>query len=142
MVQEVFVDAGFWIALFNPRDEHHAEARDIWREVVSHQWPTVTTNWTLYEALTFLRCSLRRHDRAVEAYDFVSRLSEIVPVEGAQLEERSLEIFRRHSDKRWSLVDCANFACIERRESELALSYDNNFQQARVEFGFNRWMPQ
>ena len=140
MAQEVFVDAGFWIALFTPRDEHHIEALVAWREVTSNHWRSVTTNWTLYEALTFLSCSLGRHDRAIEAFDFVSQLSEIVRIEHAQLEDRSLEIFRSHSDKRWSLVDCANFACIEHRRSELALYYDNDFQQARAEFGFNRWM--
>ena len=142
MVKEVFVDAGFWIALFSPTDEHHTESRSIWQEAAGNQWPAVTTNWTLDEALTFLSCRLRRHDRTVEAMEFVSRLCEIVHVEDAQLEGRGLEIFRSRSDKRWSLVDCANFACIERRQCELALAFDINFQQASVEFGFNHWMPQ
>lgn len=141
MAQEIFVDAGFWIALFYPPDEHHAQTRIIWRDVVREQWPIVTTNWTLYEAITFFNSRWHRHDMSVQALDLVSQLSEVVHVEEAQLESRSLEIFRQHSDKSWSVVDCANFASIERRQCEYALSYDRDFEQAQFEFSFQLFKP-
>ncbi len=71
----------------------------------------------------------------------MSRLSEIVRIEEAQLESRSVDIFRTHSDKGWSMVDCANFACIEHRQCEFALAYDNNFRQAQQEFRFQLFEP-
>ena len=98
MAREIFIDAGFWIALFYPWDEQHDRARIVWDELMAQQWPSVTTNWTLYEVLTFLNGRPRRHDLAIAALDSVSQLSEIVHIEDAGLETRSLEIFRGHSD--------------------------------------------
>jgi predicted nucleic acid-binding protein len=71
----------------------------------------------------------------------VSTSAVVVHVEEAQLENRSLEIFRQYSDKRWSMVDCASFACIEQRRSDSALSYDRNFVQAQLEFNFQAFRP-
>jgi predicted nucleic acid-binding protein len=136
MAQDVFVDASFWIAFVYPLDEHSGHARTVWRDIVREKSPVATTNWTLYEALTWLSCRLQRHDLAVQALDIVSQLSEIIHIEEAQLESRSLEIFRSHTDKQWSVVDCASFACIEQRQCEYALSYDHNFEQAQREFKF------
>jgi len=141
MAREIFVDAGFWIAFFYPLDEHHGEAQTIWRDVVGEKLPIATTNWTLYETLTWLNCRLHRHDLAVRVLDFVSRWSQIIRIEEVQLEGRSLEIFRSHSDKGWSVVDCANFACIESRQCEFALAYDRNFEQAQLEFSFRLLKP-
>ena len=136
MAQEVFVDASFWTALFYSPDQHQLEAQTLWREIISARWRTVTTNWTLYETLTFLT-SRRRHDIAVQVYAFVSDSAEIAHIEESGLEARSLEIFNQHSDKLWSVVDCANFACIEQSQCEYALSYDGDFGQAQAEFRFN-----
>ena len=142
MAQEVFVDTGFWIALFHRQDEHHSEAETIWQEIKrGRQLPIVTTNWALYETLTWLNCRRNRHDLAIQALDFVSKLSNIVRIEPAQLESRTLEIFRNHPDKGWSVVDCGNFACIEQRHTEYALAYDRNFEQAQMEFGFRLLKP-
>ena len=141
MAREIFLDTSFWIGLLYPQDHYHSLARTTWENMVRERWGTVTTNWTLYETLTFLSCSYGRHDLAIRALDFVSQLSEIVHVEEANLENRSLDIFRRRSDKRWSVVDCANFACIEHRQSEFALLYDRNFTQAQNEFSFRLFEP-
>lgn len=142
MARAIFVDSGFWIALIHPPDQYHVQARAIWREVLIDRWSTATTNWTLYETITYFNCSVHRHDLAIQALEFVSRLSEIVRIEEAKLERRSLEIFRTHSDKRWSMVDCANFACIEQRQCEYALAFDNNFRQAQQEFRFQLFESQ
>ena len=142
MVQEIFVDASFWTALFYRPDEHHSEAEVIWQEIERNRWLTATTNWTLYETLTYLNSRGRhRHDLALEVFAVVSNSSEVVHIEGAVLEDLTLDIFRHHPDKRWSVVDCANFACIESRRCEFALAYDHNFEQAQVEFGFRLLKP-
>ena len=141
MTREIFIDAGFWIALFYRWDQQHDRARMVWDELMTQRWPIVTSNWTLYETVTFLNGRPRRHDLAIAALDFVSQLSEIVYIEHAELETRSLEIFRAHSDEGWSVVDCASFACIESRQSEFAISYDRNFEHAQAEFGFQFKTP-
>ena len=57
-------------------------------------------------------------------------------IDASQFEQRALDVFRSHADKRWSVVDCANFVCIRERGYRLALSFDRDFAQAQVEFGF------
>ena len=141
MAREILADTGFWVALFYPPDGHYSQARNTWRQVVRERWPTATTNWTIYETLTLFNCRFHRHDLAVRVLDFVSRWSQIIRIEEAQLEGRSLEIFRSHPDKRWSVVDCANFACIESRQCEFALAYDRSFEQAQLEFSFRLLKP-
>gem|GEM_PF-1317493 len=135
------MDTSFWVALIHSRDQFHSQAPSTWERAGIQDWPIITTNWTLYETITLLNCSYCRHDMAIQALDFVSRLSEIVHIEASQIEGRTLEIFQNHPDLRWSVVDCANFACIELRQCEFALSYDRNFQQAHSEFGFRLLAP-
>ena len=132
---EVFVDASFWIALVHGREEHHREARYRWQMSITNDLILVTTNWTLYEALTFLNSRRRsRHDLAVELLRLAEMTSEVV--DATQYEQQALDIFVSHSDKRWSVADCANFVCIRERGAPLALSFDRDFVQAQGEFMF------
>ena len=95
----------------------------------------MTTNWTLYEAITILNGRrVRRHDLAVRLLNLAQDSVEIV--DASEYEQQALEIFRSHTDKRWSIVDCANFVCIRERQSTMALSFDRDFAQAQAEFGF------
>lgn len=141
MAREIFVDAGFWIALHHPPDQYHRAARNLWQTMVTQRWRTTTSNWTLYESLTYFSSSLGRPDIGVRALEFITRLSAIVRVEEAGLESRAIEIYRTHPNMRWSMVDCANFACIEQRQSEYAVSFDHNFEQAQSEFNFPLFRP-
>ena len=55
MAEEVFVDANFWVALADSSDQHFLRAQRLWDTTVGPRWAKITTNWTLYEALTFLK---------------------------------------------------------------------------------------
>ena len=133
-MDEVFIDASFWIAVSFPPDAHSGRALPFWELILQRDRPTVTTNWTLYEAATFLNGKRRRHDLAIELLDLADRTAQIV--DASSLENEALGVFRSHSDKRWSVVDCANFVCIRERKSQYALSFDRDFSQAQSEFGF------
>ncbi|MCY3638972.1 MAG: hypothetical protein OXG80_07730 [Chloroflexi bacterium] len=106
-----------------------------------NDWRLVTTNWTLYEALTALSGSFGRHDLAAALYEMVID-SAILVFDASSFEEEALYVFTTHSDKRWSVVDCANFVCIRDRQSKYAFAYDHDFNQAQNEFGFTRLGPQ
>jgi predicted nucleic acid-binding protein len=135
MHDEVFVDASFWIALMLDREEHHREARYRWQMSITNDLIPVTTNWTLYEALTHLNARTRnRHDLANRLLRLAEQTTEIM--DASRYERRALDVFRSHSDKRWSIVDCASFVCIRERGVPLALSFDRDFAQAQGEFGF------
>lgn len=133
--EEIFIDAGFWIAFMHPRDSHHREARVLWRQEVKPIRHPITTNWTLYEAMTHLNARQRnRHDLAARLLEFAMDSTEII--DAAQYERQALAIFRARSDKRWSVVDCANFVCVRERGAPFALAFDRDFVQAQWEFRF------
>ena len=136
MAEEVFIDAGFWIALISRRQEHYHEARRLWESAISNRWFRITTNWTLYEALTYLNSTAGRHDLALELLALVDRTKVDVVRVSNGWEEEALNVFTSHSDKSWSVVDCANFICIKERQSNWAFSFDGDFAQAQTEFGF------
>jgi uncharacterized protein len=50
-----------------------------------------------------------------------------------QLFSEGVEIFKRHSDKEWSLTDCISFATMKRLKINTAFTFDVHFRQA----GFN-----
>ena len=135
----VFVDASFWVALIHQEDQYHQVSDELWERLwerlLGQNATIITTNWTLYEALTFFNGRRRgRHDLALELYSLASNTGDVV--DASEYEGQALEIFRSHTDKRWSVVDCANFVCIQERHSTMALSFDRDFAQAQAEFGF------
>ncbi len=132
-MNETFVDASFWIAVTFPRDQHHIDGMLFWATALQRDRPTVTTNWTLYEAVTFLN-GKDRHDLALQALEMVERTTTIV--DAAEFEGEAVRVFPSHHDKRWSVVDCASFVCIRERGTRLALAFDNDFAQAQTEFDF------
>ena len=110
-------------------------ASRIWNDLSRQQLGLVTTNWTLYEALTHLNSRrIGRHDLAETLLDVARRRALVI--DASQFEQQALDIFVSHSDKRWSVVDCANFVCIRERGSHFALSFDRDFSQAQTEFAF------
>ena len=133
---EIFIDASFWIAMMNPRDEHYNQARVIWESIIRGEMRPLTTNWTLHEAATHLNSrGMARHDLALNLLDLVHGTA--IVENASDFEELTLEVFKSHSGRRWSVVDCANFVCIRERQSRFALSYDvRDFSQAQTEFGF------
>ena len=135
-MDEVFIDASFWIAIAYSPDSNHEGAERLWHHVIEEKdWRTATTNWTLYEAATRLNArNLARHDLALALLDLAERTTYID--NASRFENQALSVFRSHDDKRWSVVDCANFVCIRERQSNWALSFDRDFVQAQHEFGF------
>jgi len=120
--------------------QQYGEAQRLWNYVQEQRWTKITTNWTLYEAVTILNGkNVRRHDLALELLQLARRTTTIV--DALAYETEALQIFTRHSDKRWSVVDCASFACIRERQAEFALSFDGDFAQAQGEFGFILFPP-
>ena len=71
--EEAFIDASFWIALVNRRDDHHDDAVAQWRFVNENGLRRATTNWTLYEALT----ERNRSGRPVDGIGFAVSVNEL-----------------------------------------------------------------
>ncbi len=134
MAQALFIDASAWVARLYPNDKNHGRARLLWKEMVDNDWPLCTTNWTLYEAATFLSCRIARHDWATH---LLAVAQDITVLSADDVEEEAINTFKDHGDKLWSMVDCANFHALRRHGCQRAFAFDKNFQQAQEEFGFN-----
>ena len=125
-----FLDTGYLIALAMARDEYHAAAQQHWRNRLGEPLALVTTSYIFVETVTFLN---RRghHAKALEIGDalLASPAIECVPVD-ERLFQRAWQLFREHTDKRWSLTDCASFAVMRERGLTVAYGFDEHFLQA------------
>ena len=126
----LFADAGYWIALWNPRDALHEKALTIADGVGASA--VVTTQLVLTEALDAMAGmgEFRRRFAAqmVQALDDNPDV-EIIPQTDSQF-RAALQRYVSRSDQRWSLTDCASFLAMEERDLTQALAYDRDFEQA------------
>ena len=126
----VFADAGYWIALWNPRDALHQQALAFAADLEASD--VVTTQLVLVEALNSM--AGQREFRRAFAAQMVQELEtnpdvEIVPQTDAQF-RAAVERYAARRDQRWSLTDCASFLVMEERNITAALAYDRDFEQA------------
>ena len=126
----VFADAGYWIALWNPRDSLHTMAVRVAGGLGTTN--IVTTHMVLTETLDSL-AGMGAFRRRL-AIRMLHRLEgdasvEIVPQTDAQF-RAAVERYASRSDQRWSLTDCSSFLVMEERGITEALAYDRDFEQA------------
>ena len=126
----LFADTGYWIALFNPRDDLHVKALTVAR--VTQGRPIVTSQMVLTEFLNYyasLGQSFRQ--QAVQVVRSLQQATEveIVPQTDKQF-QAALTFYAQRPDKEWSLVDCASFLLMQERHLTEALAHDEHFQQA------------
>lgn len=129
-MRTVFADAGYWIALWHPRDGLHRRAVAVSESLGSVA--VVTTQLVLVEALDAM-AGMGEFRRRIAA-QMVRRLEddpgiEIVPQTDAQF-RAAVERYSARPDQRWSLTDCASFLVMEERGIPEALAYDWDFEQA------------
>ena len=126
----VFADAGYWIALWNPRDALHHRAVLMAETLAATR--VVTTRLVLIEALDAM-AGMGEFRRRF-ATQMVRRLEqdldiEIVSPSDAQF-MAALERYAARPDQRWGLTDCASFLVMDERGMTEALAYDRDFEQA------------
>ena len=135
MPRSLFVDSGAWIALANPRDQHHLDADRLFRAAAESRLGLVTTNLVVAEVHRFL---LHRSDPAIAA----RALHQIEAARNLAIEFATPEHHRvarewlaRFSDQRITYTDAVSFAVMNARRCRAALSFDRHFAIA----GFERW---
>ncbi len=128
-MKQVFADAGYWIALLNPRDALHHQALAA---TPTGRDSILTSQMVLTEFLNFFAAfGPAFRERAAEVVSSVaaSREVEIVPQSDEQF-QLALALYRERPDKAWSLVDCASILLMRQRGLEAALAHDDHFRQA------------
>ncbi|MEQ1354212.1 MAG: PIN domain-containing protein, partial [Candidatus Acidiferrum sp.] len=130
LMERVFADTGYWIALLNPRDDLHQKASATSRDYSPSQ--IVTSEMVLTEFLnSFSDYGPRLRQAAARAVASLRENSPIVIVaQTSELFEKALKRYEEMTDKSWSLTDCASFLIMEEERLTSALTHDRHFAQA------------
>lgn len=127
-MRTVFADTGYWEAVLNPNDKLHEPARAA--SVALGKARLVTTEMVLSELLAALS-KLPVRPYAVAGVDRIRANPnvEVVPQTSLQF-AHAYDLYRRRTDKEWSLTDCASFEIMDARGIKEALAHDQHFEQA------------
>lgn len=127
MSESIFVDTGYILALVNENDQHHTEALALAERFDGQS--VVVTDAVLLEIGNAL--SRMDRDAAVEIIQDLRDSQEATVVNlSPDLFESALDLYRRHTDKQWGLVDCVSFVVMRRLGLTTALAFDQHFVQA------------
>jgi len=129
-MNSIFADAGYWIALLNPKDELHSKA-----EAVSSQLGPVrlvTSEMILSEVLNYFAAKgfvLRQAAVAFAEQIQSNPNSLVVPQTSIQFRS-AFRLYQQRQDKSWCLTDCASILIMQAEGINDALAHDINFRQA------------
>ncbi len=124
---ELFIDTGYWLALYNARDRLHVRARAL---ASSSHGPFVTTDAILLEVGNSLS-SLRQRTFCFGLLQRIRTDTNITVVQlTPELLSQAIELFGARVDKEWGLVDCISFVVMRERGITEALATDQHFMQA------------
>ena len=126
-MRTVFADSFFFFALVNDGDPAHERATAF---IKPYFGQVVTTGWVLTELADGLVSPANRplFLRAWDALHSDQRIT-VIPCSD-ELLEAGIDLFRRRSDKYWSLTDCISFVVMQREGITEALTGDKHFEQA------------
>lgn len=126
----IFVDTGFFIALFDKADALHTSAMK-WSKVLGE--PLVVTEYVLVEVVNhFSRRSVRARGHAI-VENVKSDPNYTIVNAGVSLFAAGLALHRQRTDKNWSLTDCISFHVMEQHGIQRALAFDHHYEQAGFE---------
>ena len=131
-MSDYFGDAGYWIALSDPDDALHHQAREYNTLLELEDARIVTTQLVLNELLNPRSGTTRRRRQAAIGLVDRIRANPLVTIEPQSSEQfdEALGRLRRRIDQEWSITDCASFLVMERYGITAALTADHHFTQA------------
>lgn len=127
-MEPVFADTFYFLALLNPRDQHHHRATAFAR---SFEGQVVAAEWVFLEVADALADNPQLRPRVVALSRHFSRPPKFRVV-GADsvLFNRGLDLYAQRLDKAWSLTDCLSFVIMADEGMSEALTGDHHFSQA------------
>ncbi len=127
MSGHVFLDASFWIAYRDERQELHSKARQILIETFRRRLRIVTTFPVLCEIHAHFSRNPKK--RRLILQDLWS--NPIVNIEPVTHQDQndSMEILSSHADKFYSLCDVTSFVIMRRLKLRQVLTFDEHFIQ-------------
>ena len=131
----VFVDSSALKANYDSEDDFHEAAAGLMSEIAARETDVtsfLTTDYVLDEVVTLTRFA-HSHRKAVELAEATSgsKFMRVVYSDEILFSE-GMSIFKKYSDKEWSLTDCVSFAAMRKYGLRTAFTFDPHFKQ----FGF------
>lgn len=130
LMNKVFLDTSYAVALSAPNDENHQRAEKLADELEAQGAQFVTTRAILLEIGNAL-AKLRYRQAAVRLLSAIENdpKVKIVPA-SEELYQRAIELYRSRLDKEWGLIDCMSFVVMNDENITDALTTDDHFRQA------------
>jgi uncharacterized protein len=133
MMQSVFADTSYWIALANKRDESHAIAIRVSKDLGPLR--ILTTEEVLTEFLNYF-CGMgstwrREADKLVQKITENPNISLLPQTRGSFTS--GLQLYRKREDKSYSLTDCISMEQMRAHRLTRALTADHHFEQEGFE---------
>lgn len=130
MMNSVFLDTSYVIALAVERDTYHDRAVQLADRVEEENAQIVTTRPVVLEIGNYLS----EPERRPQTISYIETLEREPTVEIAPLTEdlfrRGFELYRERLDKTWGLTDCISFVVMRDHGLREALTTDSDFEQA------------
>lgn len=131
-MKQVFVDTNAWIALNSKRDQFHAKAIEVNKNLLQTGYRYLTTNFVLDEAYTGLLIKVG-HFAAVDFGEKIrsARTVQIIHITET-LEEEAWKLFKQYFNNEFSFTDCTSFVVM--RELNLTEAFTNDHHFTRMGF--------
>jgi predicted nucleic acid-binding protein len=123
----VFLDASFWIAYRDERQNLHEQAKRILAAVFRRQTKFVTTLPVLCETHAHFSRKAEKKHLIIQDFDNnpLVQIEAITPAD----QQQAFELLRRQADKTCSLCDAISFILIRRLGLKQVLAFDSHFRQ-------------
>ncbi len=127
MLNRIFIDTLFVIALINRRDQYHQQALDLAGQFEGH--PFLVTDAVLLEIGNALARGYKQEAIEIIAQFLAAEEVEVVWLT-PRLFARGFALYKSHHDKAWGFVDCMSFLVMREAGVTQALTFDQHFVQA------------
>ena len=127
MNDHVFLDASFWIAYRDERQNLHEQAKRILSAVFRRRIKFVTTLPVLCEIHAHFCRNAKKKRLIIQDFDN-NPLVQIEAITNAD-QLQAFELLRSQTDKTYSLCDAISFVVIRRLGLNQVLSFDKHFRQ-------------
>lgn len=128
MKEKIFIDTGFWIALFDKMDEHHKFAKSLIKSILN-DYHLCLSDFILFETITYLNCSAKKHELAIRFLNKIESINAISVFEvDNYIKNSALKIFKRYDDQFFSFTDCTSFIIIKEQGIMKYAGFDVHFR--------------
>ena len=126
-----FADTCFWIALMNPQDDLHQQARSLTQRYKK----IITSQEVLSEFMNFFcgRGNQLRQAAVKLANKIQNHKNTTVIEQTSKSFNQGMDLYSNRADKEYSFIDCISMAIMRERGISLALTNDHHFSQEGFE---------